>query len=181
LRTGWIEARLAANHNIEMMGQRTGQMEFSTREDIEAPLDRVFAQATDFDQIERQAMRRGAEVRRLSGDHAAPAAGMGWLASFRFRGKTREAEVTLAEYDPPNRMVYQTVIGGLETRSTIDFVALSRSRTRVGVKIELLPRTLSARLMVQSMKLAKGTIDKRFRVKMAEYATHLEDRLKREG
>lgn len=156
-------------------------MEFSTREDIEAPLDRVFAQATDFDQIERQAMRRGAEVRRLSGDHAAPAVGMGWLASFRFRGKAREAEVTLVEYDPPNRMVYQTVIGGLEILSTIDFVALSRSRTRVGVKIELLPRTLSARLMVQSLKLAKGTIDKRFRVKMAEYATHLEDRLKREG
>ena len=35
--------------------------------------------------------------------------------------------------------------------------------------------------MVQSMKLAKGTVDKRFRVKVAEYANHLEDRLKREG
>ncbi len=33
-------------------------MEFTTREDIEAPLEQVFAHATNFEQIERQIMRR---------------------------------------------------------------------------------------------------------------------------
>lgn len=153
-------------------------MEFNTREDIEAPLDQVFAEVTDFDQIERQIMRRGVEVRRV-GETATPGPGMGWVAGFVFRGKPREAKITLTEYDRPNSMIYHTVSGGLEARTKVDFVALSRSRTRVGMAVTLEPKTLSARLMVQSMKLAKGNLEKRFRVKMADYAKDLEDRLKR--
>lgn len=154
-------------------------MEFTTREDIEAPLEQVFAQATNFEQIERQIMRRSIDVRRTSEGGAGTARGMSWQATFGFRGKTRTTDVTLAEYDPPNALSYHAVSGGLEIVTQIDFVALSRSRTRVGMKVELLPKTLSARLMVQSMKLGKSGIEKRFRVKMAEYAKELEDRLKR--
>lgn len=154
-------------------------MELSTREDIEAPLDRVFAEATDFEQMERLIMRRGVDVRQVSGDPAAPAEGMSWHADFRFRGRAREADITLTAYDPPNGMTYRTVIGGLEAITVVDFMALSRTRTRVGLTIELKPKTLSARLVVQSMKLARGSIEKKFRVKMAEYAKDLEDRLKR--
>lgn len=153
-------------------------MEITTREDIEAPLDRVFAEATDFDHLERQVMRRGIEVRR-SGGGSGPTEGMGWQTVFRFRGKPREADITLTEYDPPHTMVYRTLSGGLEALTRIDFVALSRSRTRVGMKVELAPKTLSARLLVQSLKLARGNIEKRFKVRMAEYAKDLEDRLKR--
>ncbi|MCR8546747.1 SRPBCC family protein [Salipiger sp. P9] len=156
-------------------------MEFSTKEDIEAPLDRVFAEVTDFEHLERQVMRRGIDVRRVSGDPATPSEGLSWSAGFRFRGKGRKAEIALSEYDAPNTICYHTVSGGIEAMTRIDFVALSRARTRVGMRIELLPKTLSARLAVQSMKLAKGNMEKRFRVKMAEYAKDLEDRLKREG
>lgn len=156
-------------------------MEFSTKEDIEAPLDRVFSQASDFEHLERQVMRRSVDVRRVSGDPAQPVAGMNWLAGFRFRGKPREAEITLTGYDVPNRLCYRTVSGGLEAVTQIDFVALSRSRTRVGMQIALIPRTLSARVLLHSLKLARGNLEKRFRVKMADYAKEMEDRLKREG
>jgi len=40
-------------------------MKFSTREDVEAPVDYVFGQISDFGAFERQALRRGADVRRL--------------------------------------------------------------------------------------------------------------------
>ena len=61
----------------------------------------------------------------------------------------------------------------------IEFVALSRSRTRVAMDLELKPKTLSARLMVQSLKLARANLEKKFRVRMADYAQAIEDRLNR--
>lgn len=152
-------------------------MELSTREDIEAPLDQVFGLAANFERIERQVMRHGIEVTRLSPEGATPEQGLSWRASFRYRGKSRDAEVALTRFDPPDTMVYTTTSGGLEAVTTLDFTALSRSRTRVGMTIDLQPRTLSARLLVQSLKLARGSIEKRFRIKIAEYASDIETRL----
>lgn len=153
-------------------------MQLTATEDIEAPLDRVFAELADFETLERQAMRRGIEVRR-TGDHTAPAPGMGWHVTFQFRGKTRTAEIVLTEYAPSERIAFHTVSGGLEIDTGIDLIALARARTRINMAAELKPKTLSARLLVQSLKLAKGGIDKRFRHRIAGLATDLEGRLQR--
>ena len=156
-------------------------MILTAQEDIEAPIEQVFAQLSDFDGIERQAMRRGVEVQR-SGDVDAPVvAGTAWEVVFTFRGKPRDARITLAEYSAPEKLVFDTVSGGLETRALIDCVALSRGRTRISLHSELMPKTLSARLLVQSLKLAKGGVDKRFRRRAAGFAKDLETRLKSVG
>lgn len=152
-------------------------MELSAREDIEAPLDRVFTEVTDFDSIERQVLRRGIEVRRTN-DPGMVTKGLAWEAGFRFRGKDRVAGIELEECSVPEQLVFHSVSGGLEARTVVDLVALSRSRTRIGVTTEFLPKSLSARLLVQSLKLAKGGIEKRFRHRMAGLAKDLENRLK---
>ncbi|WP_299920799.1 SRPBCC family protein [uncultured Pelagimonas sp.] len=152
-------------------------MELTAREDIEAPLDRVFAEITDFEGIERQVLRRGIDVQRTN-DPGEVAEGLSWEAGFKFRGKTRTAAIELAQYSAPEQMVFDSVSGGLEARTTVDLVALSRSRTRIGVTTEFVPKTLSARLLVQSLKLAKGGLDKRFKTRMAHLAKDLENRLK---
>lgn len=150
-------------------------MKLTAREDIEAPQDRVFAMMADFDSIERQAMRRGLDVTR-TGD--GPGAGMAWDVTFRFRGKRREAAITLADYQPPERMVFDTVSGGLDVTLTLDVVALSPSRSRINVTTVMAARSLSARLLLQSMKLARGGMDKRFRKRVAELAGEMETRLR---
>ncbi|MFW2544561.1 SRPBCC family protein [Primorskyibacter sp. 2E107] len=155
-------------------------MQLKASEDIEAPIDRVFAELSDFEAVERQAMRRGVDVQR-KGDAATPEPGMTWVAGFSFRGKARDAEITLTDFAAPEQMVFHSVSGGLEAETRIETVALSRSRTRITFATELQPKTLSARLMVQSMKLAKGGIDKRFRAKMAGFARDLELKLKSHG
>lgn len=152
-------------------------MQLTATEDIDAPLDRVFAEVTNFEAIERQALRRGVDVRRTD-SLAGPCAGMTWRAEFGFRGKPREVAICLAGYQPPEQVVFDNVSGGLEARFVMDFVALSRTRTRLNVSTELKPTTLSARLLVQSLKLAKGGIDKRFRQRMAGLAKDLENRLR---
>lgn len=150
-------------------------MEFTAREDIEAPQDRVFAMMADFDTIERQAMRRGLDVTR-TGD--GPGAGMAWDVAFQFRGKRREAAITLTDYQPPERMVFDTLSGGLDIKLTLDVMALSPTRTRINVTTVMAARSLSARLFLQSMKLARGGMDKRFRKRVAELAGEMETRLR---
>lgn len=150
-------------------------MELTAREDIEAPQERVFAMLSDFDTIERQAMRRGTEITRTCDG---PGAGMAWRAAFQFRGKKRVAAVTLSDYQPPDQLVFDSVTGGLEMKLTLDVVALSPNRTRINVTSVLSAKTLSARLFLQSIKLARGGIDKRFRKRVGELAGEMETRLR---
>lgn len=155
-------------------------MKLSTREDIEAPIDHVFAQVSDFEALERSALRRGAEVQRIDA-LARPGPGMAWDSRFDLRGKRREMRLELTEYDPPNALRFAARSTGAEGEMLVDLVALSRGRTRMAFEIEIRPLTLAARLMVQSLKLAKGNVAKRFEMRVATYARDIEDRYARRG
>ncbi len=80
------------------------------------------------------------------------------------------------QYDRPNAMRFEAQAQGLDGTMALDLVPLSQRRTRMSVALEIKPKTLSARLMVQSMKLAKTNLTKRFKLRVAHYAKELEDR-----
>lgn len=153
-------------------------MQFSSKEDIEAPADRVFAMLSEFENFERLAVRRGVEVERLQ-DPGEPAVGMAWHALFRLRGKPRDAEITLETYDRPEAMRFVTRAQGVEGILVLELLPLSPRRTRMAVVLNLKPRTLSGRLLIQSLKLAKANLTKRFKLKIADFARNLEDRHRR--
>jgi hypothetical protein len=150
-------------------------MIFTTREDIEAPIDFVFAQVSDFVALERMILRRGGEVQRRV-DRVPAATGMVWDASFDMRGKLRQVEMTLVRFEPPAVMRFEAVSKALVGDLLVELVALSRARTRLALTGELKPQTLSARLMVQSLKLTRGNVSKRFEMRVASYAKDLEDK-----
>jgi len=153
-------------------------MEFSSKEDIEAPIDAVFEEITNFQSFERSAIRRGADVSRTD-SRTETGLGMRWAATFQLRGKRREVDIELTGYDPCDgiRLAFQSP--AIEGDVIVDLVALSRQRTRMSVKLELRPRSLTGRLMLQSLKLARSNITRRFRLRVADYATDVEDRYKR--
>ncbi|MHA6264619.1 SRPBCC family protein [Arenibacterium sp. CAU 1754] len=153
-------------------------MKFSTKEDIEAPIDEVFSILSEFEAFERSAIRRGVEVQRED-EYGEPRAGMAWKTHFLLRGKPRDMRLVLAEYDRPNAMRFDAKSQGLDGVMSVDLVPLSQRRTRMAVSLELMPKTLSARLLVQSLKLAKTSLTKRFKIKVASYAKNMEDRHKR--
>lgn len=150
-------------------------MQFKGSEDIEAPVESVFADITDFARFERSAMRRGAEVQRTD-KLMEPGVGMSWRARFKLRGRMRELDLQLTECDPPNGISVVVQATTMEAVFRVDLVSLSRVRTRLSVELTVVPRKLAGRLMIQSMKLAKRNLTKRFRLRLADYAMDVEER-----
>ncbi|MEM5541652.1 SRPBCC family protein [Sulfitobacter sp. AS92] len=150
-------------------------MKFSTKEDVEAPIEAVFDMLCDFESFERSAMRRGAEVQRVD-TMSKPGVGMTWNAVFPLRGKRRELTIEMVTFDRPNEMVIDSMSQGLAGQMSFELMPLSRNTTRVLVALEIKPLNLSARLWVQSLKLAKATLSKKYKERVAEYARGMEER-----
>lgn len=151
-------------------------MQFSSQEDIEAPIHDVFRIVSEFEAYERAALRRGIDVRKGQ-ETTTNVVGMRWDATFSLRGAEREVTVILAEYDAPNSMRFDADSQGLDAVLSVDLMALSANRTRMSVKMDLSPKTLPARLLMQSLKLAKSNLTKRFDGKVSDFAKALEDRV----
>jgi len=148
-------------------------MRFSTREDIEVPIGQVFFAISDFDGFERQALRRGAEVQRQD-TFGKPGVGSEWQMRFEFRGKPRKVRARITEFEAPNGYRAETESGGVDGIVSIELVALSPRRTRMHVAVDLQSRTLSARLLVQSLKFAKAKLSKRFSNRVWQFARDIE-------
>ena len=153
-------------------------MKISTREDIEAPIDYVFWEVSDFDGIERQILRRGVRLERVS-TGGEDKLGMSWTARVPFRGRQRDVSAHVAELTAPTFYRISSTTGGVLADVAVELVALSRNRTRVVIGIDIRPASLSARLLIQSMKLAKSNLQRRFDQRVAEYALAITERYAR--
>ncbi len=153
-------------------------MQLTTNEDIEAPIEHVFAAITDFDGFARQAMRRGAEVARMD-TLTELGEGMIWQTGFDFRGKRREMRIELTEFEQPNRVCAHSTMPGMTGSLVLDLVALSRQRTRLSIDLQLAPQSLSSRLLVQSLKLARGNLSKRLSKRLTAFSRQTEENYQR--
>lgn len=153
-------------------------MKFAAKQDIEAPIARVFAALTDFEMFERAALRRGADVSRLT-EITPPGVGVSWYAGFVFRGRPRKMRIEVIDFDVPHCLTLSARSATLEGRLFLDLVDLSRTRTRLSVDLDLQPHTMSGRLLLQSMRLAHARLTRRFRLRVTEFALDIEDRHRR--
>lgn len=149
-------------------------MIFVTTEDIQAPVEMVYRSVSDFDNFERSALRRGLEVRPMD-QNALAGAVRGWNVGFQYRGKKRESEARLVDVVPEQGFSIKGNSSGIHGDMTVDLVALSKKRTRLKVTMEMSAKTLSSRLLLQSMKLAKTKLSQRFEKRVSILAQDLED------
>jgi uncharacterized protein YndB with AHSA1/START domain len=152
-------------------------MQFTSREDIDAPIEAVFAEVTDVAAFERLVLGRGADLRRTD-TLTEPGVGMAWHARVTWRETPREVDITLVDYDPPTGVAFDLNSGAITGRLQVDLDALTPERTRLHVDLTVAASTLSGRLMLQPVKLMRSDLDRRFRLRMAEYARNMEDRFK---
>jgi carbon monoxide dehydrogenase subunit G len=150
-------------------------MKLNGRTDIGAPIAFVFASLSDFEAWERVALRRGADVHRTD-KLRVPAPGMTWQARFAWRGRERQLQVKLTALTPDTGL--EIAFDGPSITGTlkIELVELSARRTRMMMHVEAKPRTLAARLFIQSMKLAKRRVQKRYDARLVAIAQEIEQR-----
>lgn len=148
-------------------------MKFSTNQDIEAPIERVFQAISDFDTFERSALRRGAEVGRTEPKPDSDEK-IRWDMVFKFKGKKRELVAMLEEFDAPNGLKVAGGTGGLQGDVIADLLPLSKTRTRLSLTIDLQAHTLTGRLLLQSLKLMRGRLNDRLQTRVEKFVKQLE-------
>ena len=147
-------------------------MKFSKHEDVNVPQHVLFDKLTNFGNLERELTRRGLKVSVADG---APAEGQGakWDLAFKFRGKRRTATLEATKVHSPDAVGLYLENPSMDIRVEIELTALSKNKTRMMVTSVLQPRTLAARLLVQSMKLGRGRFNKKYSARIKQIAEEL--------
>lgn len=141
-------------------------MKFSTRHDVDVPAERLFDAVADFDRLERTLVRRGARVQRLDPATGSP---MAWNVTFDWRGRARSMALAVTRFDRPEAIEMRGQAEAFDMSFDASVVALSRRRSRLLLTAKVRPRTMKARLLLQTAKLTKGRLDRNFSDRVREY------------
>lgn len=153
-------------------------MKLTAKTDLEVPAAFVFSSLVDHPTWEREAVRNGVEIERPAGS---PESGVGaaWRIRGHFRGKARNLLVTITEEVPDQRLVLSMDSPTVDGLSRIEVMVLSPRRSRLRVDLELKPKTLAARLFINTMRLAKGRVQARFEKGLGSLGARIKDRYER--
>ncbi|MEM7641179.1 MAG: SRPBCC family protein [Pseudomonadota bacterium] len=147
-------------------------MKFVAVEDVAAPIEHVWARVSDTDMFERRIARRVGRVDRVPPGPAG--AGTSWSGQAEIMGKKRQVKVVLDRLEPPGQMALAAGTDGMAITILVELEALAPARTRLTVTTEAKARTMTARLMLQSAKLARQTLAKRYKGRVATFAGTIE-------
>ena len=150
-------------------------MKFSLRQDTGLSADQLFDAISDFARMERMLVRRGAAVRRVDPAHE-PGAGMAWDMAFDLRAKRRELRLDVTQFDRPEKIVILGRSEPLDVSIEMTVIALTRSKSRLMFEVEVKPRNMRARLMLQTAKLGKAQLDRKFAERVSKFFGDLTSR-----
>lgn len=135
-------------------------MKFKVSEDVDAPQAMVWQGFTDFSGLETDARNRGATLVRV-GNWTETNQNVEWRGEVTVRGKSRPIAAKVTQFSPQERCVIESRVGGMKCYQEMIFVPLSPEITRVALTLELSADTLTARLLLQTLKLARGRVMQR--------------------
>lgn len=140
-------------------------MHFSTTEVIHAPREAVFAAVSDFEGFERQITRAGGSLTRTG----LPGPDTRWHGTFSFRGTRREFTSQVADWTPPGGYRLASETGGLHALIDVRCIAMDADTTRLEILVDLTARTLTARLLLNSLKLMRSQMNTRFKKRIQKF------------
>ena len=93
---------------------------------------------------------------------------MAWDVSFRWRGRERKVRLEVSRFDRPERITIIGLSPSFDLTLDLTVIALSKTRSRLMVESDIRPRTMKARLLIQTAKLSKSSLDKRYAKRVKE-------------
>jgi uncharacterized protein YndB with AHSA1/START domain len=144
-------------------------MRLNDSTDIQVPRQQVFASLTDIDHFQRLGVRYGVTLRQVEGRTVQ--AGAEWLAEFPFRGQMRHLTCRIDAIDAPRDLILSGKSGGYEFGAAISLTA-----NAVKNSVSSKPKTLAARILLQTMKLARSRLRSRFAMRLAAFGAAIEAR-----
>lgn len=136
-------------------------MKFSTRVNADITADQLFARVTDFGRLERILIRNNVRVSRIDPADE-PGSGMAWKLAFDWRGKSHKLRLDVRRFDRPDVMLIEGISDIFDLTITATVFGLTQNRSRLIFETEIRPRNMRARVLLQTARLAKGRLDKRF-------------------
>ena len=135
-------------------------LELSAREDVQIPVDELFARASRFGKFAQQARRNGAKVRKLEPGEAD--SGPSWEVHYPFGGTQRRFTLELVERRAPQCLRFAIHSRSIEGEFTVHLHALDAARSAVEARLAVSPRSAKARIVLHSMRLTRGRMERRF-------------------
>jgi hypothetical protein len=154
-------------------------MKLTVKTDIDAPAEFVHAYLCDNTVWEREAIRRGVEVERPA-DMPLRGVGAGWRIKLRFRGRIRNVLLRIDEIVQDEVIGYSFEGQALFGTTELETKALSPRRSRLKVSIEAKPKTLAARLFLNTLRLARRKVEERMEKRVGQLGARIEERYARE-
>ena len=153
-------------------------MKLTSKTDLDVPVSFVYATLADHAAWEREVLQRGAQVERPPG---LPFSGIGatWLVRGRFRGKERKVVVRLTQVAINEMMAYTLDSPSIEGNAQFEVLALSPRRTRLRVVLDIRPKTLAARLFLNTLRLTRRRVETRFDKRTVQLAGRIAESYQR--
>ena len=150
-------------------------MAFTAETDIKAPINFVYRQVTDFAALENYILAAGAFVERTD-NLEEDGAGMSWRIEGEVRGRRRVIDIELKDIVEEEQLGYEVRSKDMVTQMEVEVISLDRTTTRLVSRIDPAAQSISARLILQSARLAQRTLEKRLRKRLNGFARTVETR-----
>ncbi|MCC1492226.1 SRPBCC family protein [Cognatishimia sp. F0-27] len=148
-------------------------MKFTSTTQIAAAPEHVFALLSDCDWIEARARNSGLDPKRVPPD-AAFAVGTAWQMRSEVHGVVRDISVVVQDCTEPVRIGFLARAGGVEFVTALALAPHGTGGTVATVTVDVLAKSLSAKVLMQPMKVAKAQIARKLDARIAAYAAELE-------
>ena len=148
-------------------------MELSYQSIINVPQAFAFERSTDFERFEAEGFGNLAMFEPRS-EIRAPKIGARWRTAAEFQGRPRRFSLELFELDAPKKLVLGNKSEKYDIEAHFNFVELDAEKTEFTFKLDAKANSITAKLILQTIQLARSRIEKSMQEDFDEMGQRME-------